>query len=75
MSELHKAAGRIGPLTQRHGADSPEVAAAKTEMRVVRIELAICDLINSAPAPTPEQLDRLRRLLPPVGITGSAVAA
>lgn len=65
MSKLHQAAGRIGPLIQRYGPDAPEVAAAQTEMRVVRVELAIRDLLTTAPAPTPEQVERLRRLLPP----------
>lgn len=69
------AGGRLGSLSNNLGAGAPEVAAARTELRVVRAELAIEDLINSAPAPTPEQVDRLRRLLPAVGTTGQAVAA
>lgn len=72
---LMAAGGRIGNLSRCHGGDAPETLAAKTEVRAVRAELAIEDLISSAPAPTPEQVERLRRLLPPVDGTGSAVAA
>ncbi|WP_374539366.1 hypothetical protein [Micromonospora aurantiaca (nom. illeg.)] len=65
MSKLHQANGRVGRLRQQFGPDAPEVAAAQTEVRVVRVELAIRDLLTTAPAPTPEQVERLRRLLPP----------
>ncbi|WP_435589534.1 hypothetical protein [Micromonospora aurantiaca (nom. illeg.)] len=67
--------GRVGSLSNTLGADAPETLAARTELRVVRVELAIEDLIGSAPAPTPEQIERLRRLLPPVNGVYSAVAA
>ncbi len=70
MSRLNKAAGVVGRLKQQLGPDAPETLAAKTELRTLHAERAIEDLINSAPAPTPAQLDRLRALLG----TGSAVA-
>ncbi|WP_431880247.1 hypothetical protein [Micromonospora marina] len=65
-----RASGTVGSRIYHFGANAPETQAARTEVRVVRAELAIEDLINSAPAPTPAQLDRLRALLG----TGSAVA-
>ncbi|MFK4243549.1 hypothetical protein ACI2KV_11775 [Micromonospora chokoriensis] len=63
---IQAAGGRIGNLSRAYGENDPRTQAARTEVRVVRAELALEDLINSAPAPTAEQVERLRRLLPGV---------
>ncbi|SIR12903.1 hypothetical protein [Micromonospora avicenniae] len=70
-----KAGATVGSRIAHFGPDAPETQAARTEVRVVRAELALEDLINSAPAPTAEQVERIRRLLPAVGITPAGVAA
>lgn len=59
---------RVGVLARYHGADSPEAQQARVERDLVGLEERLSALINSAPAPTPEQLDRLRRLLPAVAV-------
>lgn len=69
---LQSAGGRVGNLINRLGPCAPEVAEARTELRVVRATLAIEDLVASAPAPSAEQLDRLRSLL---GFTGNGSSA
>lgn len=58
------AVGKFGRAVQMHGPDSPEATAARVERDVVGIEERLSDLIDSAPAPTPEQISRLRSLLP-----------
>lgn len=63
---LMVAGADIANATRRTYPGSPEVAAARTNLRVLRVALAIEDLVSSAPAPTPEQISRLRALLPPV---------
>lgn len=60
------AAGKFGRAVQVHGPDSPEAQEARVERDVIGLEEKLTELINSAPAPSPEQLDRLRRLLPAV---------
>ncbi|MBQ1017760.1 hypothetical protein KBX71_07735 [Micromonospora sp. D93] len=72
---LQRAGGAIGNLSRSLGAEAPETLAAHTEVRTVRAELAIEDLIQSAPAPTAEQIGRLRAMLPAVDTIRSAVAA
>ncbi len=57
---------RVGVLSRLHGPDSLRTAEARVERDVVGIEERLAALIDSAPAPTPEQIDRLRRLLPAV---------
>lgn len=61
--ERARLTGKIGSLTHKHGADAPEVAAARTAVKAFDAELALRQLVDSAPAPTSEQLDRLRSLL------------
>ena len=56
------ATGRLGLLTRRFGPDAPEVKQARVERDLAAIEERLSALVNSAPAPTAEQLDRLRRL-------------
>lgn len=60
------ASGRLGSIVLRYGSDSPEAEAARVALIAARAEDTIRKLVESAPAPTPEQIDRLRRLLPPV---------
>lgn len=60
---LLNAGAAIGRASQRHGKDHPITGAARTEVRTIRATLAIEDLINSSPPPTPEQIRRLRLLL------------
>jgi hypothetical protein len=65
--EYRSANGRVGLLSRIHGSDSPQAQQARIERDVIGIEERLSALVHSAPAPSPEQLDRLRRLLPPVG--------
>ncbi|MFE2617058.1 hypothetical protein ACFXA2_25995 [Micromonospora chalcea] len=60
-----RAGGVYGSMVSKHGPESAEAAAAKTTVRAIRARLAVEDLINSAPAPTPGQIEALRRLLSP----------
>jgi hypothetical protein len=60
------AAGKLGRIVQTLGPDSFEAAQARVERDVIGIEDKLAALIESAPAPTLEQLERLRRLLPAV---------
>jgi hypothetical protein len=58
------AAGLIASMIMKHGEGSPEVAAARTALQVVRAEIELRKLLDAAP--TSEQIERLRSLLPAV---------
>lgn len=61
--DLTTAVGRLGLLTRKLGPEHPQTLAAKTAHKVVRAELALAEAVNSAPPPTPEQIQRLAALL------------
>jgi hypothetical protein len=65
-SAYRSANGRVGLVSRLHGPDSPEAQRARVERDFIGIEEKLAALVNSAPAPTPDQLERLRRLLPAV---------
>lgn len=57
---------RRNALLRHRGPDDPEFRAADREMRLVGLERHIREVLAAAGPPTPELIDRLRALLPPV---------
>jgi hypothetical protein len=55
------AGGRLGGVVGKYGPDSPEAAAARFEVELIKTEQAVSRLRELAS--TPEQLDQLRRLV------------
>ncbi|MGC9543611.1 hypothetical protein [Streptomyces sp. UG1] len=58
---------RLAALT-RHGraADDPEVLEVQRELRAAKLEERIRREVEAAPPLNPDQIERLRALLPPV---------
>lgn len=55
----------IAARTRHHGPDDPDVIALAQELSVGRLADHIRNVVETAPAPTAEQIERLRGLLPP----------
>jgi hypothetical protein len=66
---------RVAALSRHRPADDLDLADAVTELRTERLADHIREVVESAPAPSPEQIERLRGLLPPVPTPQSADAA
>ena len=65
--ERRSAAARVGSIVKNRGADDPELATARQELRAAEAaELAqrIREIIDQAPPLTPAQRDRIAALLP-----------
>ncbi|WP_159044974.1 hypothetical protein [Streptomyces sp. NRRL F-5122] len=60
--------------TRRHHPDA-DVSEDQRDLRVALLEEEIQRVANEAPAPTPEQLERLRSLLAPAAPAASDKAA
>ena len=58
---------RVASLTRSRKTDDPDLVAARTNLRVARIEDYIERVVNAAPPLTPEQRDRIAALLRPAG--------
>lgn len=69
------AAGRVSQLIRHHGPDAPVVEQARHQLRVAQTVAAVRRAVESAPPLTPEQIDRLRALLPVPSTPDSGEAA
>ena len=55
---------RLAGLTAHRDPGDPDIARARTDLKVAKLEVDIRQVAESAPPPTPEQAARLRALLP-----------
>ena len=69
-----QARSRLARLSQTHAPDSPEILAARRDLRVARLADHITKVVDQAPPLTPEQRDRLALLLRSASDTGGAAA-
>lgn len=53
-------------LVSKRPPDDPERIAARQEIRASKLEAELMRFVDGVPAPTPEQIRRLRALLPEV---------
>ncbi len=58
-----QARSRLARLSQTHAPDSPEILAARRDLRVARLADYISKVVDQAPPLLPEQRDRLALLL------------
>ncbi|SKA86972.1 hypothetical protein SAMN06295879_1014 [Agreia bicolorata] len=56
---------KVASLSRSRNSDDPDLVAARTNLRVARIEDYIERVVNAAPPLTPEQRDRIAALLRP----------
>jgi hypothetical protein len=78
MSTVPHHHARRAAAARHHGADSPEAVQAAGELEDAKREAAIVAAVAAIPAPTPEQIARIRALLPPALLAapdGEAVAS
>ena len=69
MSTKFQARARHASLVRFHGIDDPATIEARRDLKAVSAEDYIRDFVDSAPALTPEQRDKLATLLRPSGRT------
>ncbi len=69
-----QARSRLARLSQTHAPDSPEILAARRDLRAARLAVYITKTVDAAPPLTPEQRDRLALLLRGPSDTGGAAA-
>ncbi len=58
-----QARSRLARLSQTHAPDSPEILAARRDLRAARLADYITKVVDQAPPLLPEQVDRLALLL------------
>lgn len=63
MSTWTQERSRLARLHQTHGADSPEVANARRDLRAARLEDAVAKVVAEAPPLTTDQRARIIGLL------------
>ncbi|SNR49723.1 hypothetical protein SAMN06265360_107193 [Haloechinothrix alba] len=61
-------------LVRHHGADAPETLAARRELEAAKLAEHIDQVVNTAPKLSPEQVERLRGLLPAPDNKGGSAA-
>jgi len=66
MSELRCIASRKAILTRHRPADDPELIKVSQDHAVMAIEEYVSRVVSSAPPLRPEQIERLRGLIPAV---------
>ncbi|HEV8174337.1 MAG TPA: hypothetical protein VGP91_11890 [Actinoplanes sp.] len=64
MSTWTSERARYASLTRSRPADDPDLLAARRDLRAARAEDYIQKVVAGAPPLTPEQIQRLRDLLP-----------
>ncbi len=63
MSDVRSARARVAINTRHHGAEAPQTQNAQRDLAAARIVAAIQKNVAAAPPLTPEQRDRLHRML------------
>lgn len=58
---------RVASLTRSRAADDPDLIEARRRLRAARLEQHVQKVLAEAPPLTPEQRDRIARLLTPAG--------
>src|SRR4051794_33602360 len=64
----------LAARTRHHGPDDPEAVALAQEFALDNLADHIRRVVDNAPAPTPDQIERLRGLLPPIALRTHADA-